>query len=50
MRSYPAFVQPLSRRRRSRFPLGVGLVIALVVSVALWGAGIWAVLAFLKIL
>jgi len=50
MRSYPAFVQPLARRRRSRFALGVGLTIALMVSLALWGAAIWAVLALLKIL
>jgi hypothetical protein len=49
MRSYLAFVQPLARRRRSRLPLGIGLVIALMVSVALWGAAIWAILALLKI-
>jgi hypothetical protein len=49
MRSYLTYVQPLTRRRRSRLPLGVGLVIALIVSVALWGAAIWAVLALLKI-
>ncbi len=49
MRSYLGFVQPLARRRRSRFPLGVGLVIALIVSLALWGAGAWIVLRFLKI-
>jgi len=50
MRSYPAFVQPFARRRRSRLALGVGLTIALMVSLALWGAAIWAVLALLKIL
>jgi hypothetical protein len=49
MRSYFTFVQPLSRRR-SRLPLGIGLAIALMVSVVLWGGLIWAILAFLKIL
>jgi hypothetical protein len=49
MRSYLSFVQPLTRRSRSRLPLGVGLVIALMVSLALWGAAIWGVLTFLKI-
>jgi hypothetical protein len=47
MRSYLSFVQ--TRRSRSRLPLGVGLVIALMVSLALWGAAIWGVLRFLKI-
>lgn len=49
MRSYLSFVQPLTRRSRSGLPLGIGLLIALMVSLALWGAVIWGVLRFLKI-
>lgn len=48
MRPYSGFVQPLVRQVRARLPLGVGLMIALAASLALWGAGIWIVLKLLK--
>ena len=51
MRSYLASLQPhlrrLARSRTHRLSLGIGLTIALIVSVAMWAAIIFGVLALL---
>jgi len=56
MRSYLASLQPhmrrnpaarLARRRVHRLSLGIGLTIALIVSVAMWAAIIFGALALL---